>query len=1186
MNLLKVLFFAFLMLLVDNCVDGQPNGRGVVQANINQSPFGGNTYALVIGISNYQNIKSLNDADRDAQAVEEFLTGPWGMNIPKQNVRLMLNENAKGGDIMENGIQWLEEQCKPGDRAILYFAGHGVSVGNNDAYLLAHDVSSNYNKANIMYSGGVQLFNVKRNFFAPMHAKGVQVVMIIDACRNFDAAKEKDGVNVISASTLEENTGEMRLLSTLNGMVSLEGKPTWMGHGAFTYLLLKGLYGEADVNKDGRILLSEIKYYLNINLPAETDLKQEPAFCCDQYQSFSIHELPNIQLISSFQQKISEKKHDNAKPLFAEARGIFRKQPVPLDLKALFDTFYIRLENNIFWGDDGADYYFSRIAALPELNEPLIREAMMNYCGVLGNDVQIAINNYMEGEMRNLASETESKDNHYRSWSSIFDEKSKSAQRLLELRQEYFPNHPYNRLIEMKYYFAKGRSLYKQGSLTALSFLNKALEIDSNQAFIYQTISLLFEGNKRLHYANKALEIYPGFKYALISKGHAYLDLRMFDEAQECFERVLLLDSLLPDAFNGLGNRYLDEQKFSDAEKCYLKALKCDSSYVQGYLNLGVIKAREKKYNDAEKWYLKAISIDSLYILAYANLGSIYQKQKDYSEAENWYLKAIAIDSFYADAYNQLGFIYQKQNDYYEAENWYLKAIAIDSFYANAYNNLGILSKEQSQFSEAEKWYRKAIEMDGTYIYAYNNLGNLFEEQSQFLEAEKCYRKAIEADSTSSYALNGIAIAFKRQSNIDSALFYYKRAISLDDECWWGTFRNIGILYEYDLSEPDSALKYYWLAILNPDAAGGDLYERISNVACNSQHELIKINEFMLSKFPGYSDYCDIFLSIGDTLKAINCLRNAFNIDTTAYNFFKWIDIDSQFQKISPGKFIANYLKSDSTSINYYVRLGDYYEAKFWSKGAIEYGYNSDIDIFLDSATANYFKAYELDTSNQIVETKIISIFQRNIHYNKLLYISDTASAIRILKKGMKYEYYYNDSYNSLLFIYASKNDVYNANILMWSYVNTVNTTNYANYYLLLADQFRYFYFLTNEKNNEDNRDSIIKFLRLSIELDSTAEGYDAWVKLCMPELEAEFTSKAIKYLEKKISNGEGNLNAARYSLARCYYLNKDFRKAKKLLKIIYNSEPINFQVMNDFPDFSMSFWRRFNLAVDSLGLL
>ena len=48
------------------------------------------------------------------------------------------------------------------------------------------------------------------------------------------------------------------------------------GHGVFTYFLLKGLNGDADYNKDGRVTLGELIPYLSEQVRRETRNAQSP----------------------------------------------------------------------------------------------------------------------------------------------------------------------------------------------------------------------------------------------------------------------------------------------------------------------------------------------------------------------------------------------------------------------------------------------------------------------------------------------------------------------------------------------------------------------------------------------------------------------------------------------------------------------------------------------------------------------------------------------------------------------------------------------------------------------------------------------------------------------------------------------------------------------------------------------
>jgi uncharacterized caspase-like protein len=75
-------------------------------------------------------------------------------------------------------------------------------------------------------------------------------------------SKIGDGVVVLSASDEKQ--------------FSQESLAWGGGHGVFTYFLLKGLHGDADYNKDGRVTLGELIPYLSEHVRRETRNAQSP----------------------------------------------------------------------------------------------------------------------------------------------------------------------------------------------------------------------------------------------------------------------------------------------------------------------------------------------------------------------------------------------------------------------------------------------------------------------------------------------------------------------------------------------------------------------------------------------------------------------------------------------------------------------------------------------------------------------------------------------------------------------------------------------------------------------------------------------------------------------------------------------------------------------------------------------
>ncbi len=81
--------------------------------------------ALLIGISNYENLKPLRGADRDVELMATVLTGRFAFE--PDNVRVLRNENATYDTIMAN-LKLLAESTGPNDVVYVHFSGYGSQV--------------------------------------------------------------------------------------------------------------------------------------------------------------------------------------------------------------------------------------------------------------------------------------------------------------------------------------------------------------------------------------------------------------------------------------------------------------------------------------------------------------------------------------------------------------------------------------------------------------------------------------------------------------------------------------------------------------------------------------------------------------------------------------------------------------------------------------------------------------------------------------------------------------------------------------------------------------------------------------------------------------------------------------------------------------------------------------------------
>ncbi|MCF3641121.1 caspase family protein [Rhizobium sp. TRM95111] len=85
--------------------------------------------ALVIGVGTYQNLSPkqfLHGPKNDVALIEGLLKGRLGFR-PEQ-IRLLKDEAATKAAILAGVEEWLVAGTSPGDRAYLYFSGHGLQV--------------------------------------------------------------------------------------------------------------------------------------------------------------------------------------------------------------------------------------------------------------------------------------------------------------------------------------------------------------------------------------------------------------------------------------------------------------------------------------------------------------------------------------------------------------------------------------------------------------------------------------------------------------------------------------------------------------------------------------------------------------------------------------------------------------------------------------------------------------------------------------------------------------------------------------------------------------------------------------------------------------------------------------------------------------------------------------------------
>ncbi len=216
-------------------------------------------HILSIGIDKYatQQLNKLKNAVNDAEGIAKKLTtnsqgifdeADKNKVIVKQTV--LVNEKATLTGIQQ-ATQKLAASAKPDDLVVLFLAGHGMAIDGR-YYFLPYDIDiSSEEKA----KATALTQDILAESLSSLPTS--RTVVLIDSCYSGAFAISNKSI-VTWLGTLQENTGRAILTGTSKAQEALDGIN---GHGVFTSVVLNGLDGQADKDKDQFVNVSELITY-------------------------------------------------------------------------------------------------------------------------------------------------------------------------------------------------------------------------------------------------------------------------------------------------------------------------------------------------------------------------------------------------------------------------------------------------------------------------------------------------------------------------------------------------------------------------------------------------------------------------------------------------------------------------------------------------------------------------------------------------------------------------------------------------------------------------------------------------------------------------------------------------------------------------------------------------------------
>lgn len=291
--------------------------------------------------------------------------------------------------------------------------------------------------------------------------------------------------------------------------------------------------------------------------------------------------------------------------------------------------------------------------------------------------------------------------------------------------------------------------LTQQGkSAEAITILERVISLDPNFAEAHEKLAQLFteigEPQKALDHRYKVLEIEPnrGTSDHYFTLGNQFLQNQRIIEAKKCYEKAILLNSKLLEAYHNLAEILVFKNDLDGGIFNYQKALEIDPNYVYSLFGLGKALVKKSAWNEAIIPLRQGIEMTPNDPHIYYWLGSALWQIGQREEAVECYHKILTFNPGEWDIYQKIGEYYHQELRLDEAVEAYQKSIEIKPDAFLSYHQLGQILFRQKKWEEAAKIAHQAMELFPDLPWTYTQYANNLAELGKLEEVIPYHQKA------------------------------------------------------------------------------------------------------------------------------------------------------------------------------------------------------------------------------------------------------------------------------------------------------------------------------------------------------------------------------------------------------------------------------------------------------------
>jgi hypothetical protein len=234
--------------------------------------------AIVIGIADYKNLPRADYANDDARVFYDYAIRALG--VKPENIKLLVDADADEVGIYRAFKTWLPSRVRSTTDVYVYYSGHGLPTADGRGlYVLPQRADRDFIDKTAVTQAEINA--------AIQAAKPKSVTIFLDACYSGQA---RTGETLLVSARPVSLKAETRIFPdtftviTASTADQISSSSPELKHGIFSYYLMRGMEGDADANKDGRITAGEMQAYLAENVSRQAGMmnrKQEPQLIGD-----------------------------------------------------------------------------------------------------------------------------------------------------------------------------------------------------------------------------------------------------------------------------------------------------------------------------------------------------------------------------------------------------------------------------------------------------------------------------------------------------------------------------------------------------------------------------------------------------------------------------------------------------------------------------------------------------------------------------------------------------------------------------------------------------------------------------------------------------------------------------------------------------------------------------------------